>query len=60
MAHVLVYDTLLVVIIICTMFVKLGECCKVQCVWVHQRIVLYKSYLLLLLLILGLLGISIR
>ena len=24
-----------------------GECCKAQWVWVHQRIALYKSYLLL-------------
>ena len=28
---------------------NVGECCKVQWVWVHQRIALYKSYLLLLL-----------
>ena len=27
------------------------ECCKTQWVWVHQRIALYKSYLLLLLFI---------
>ena len=35
--------------------VKLGEC-KAQWVWVHQRIALYKSYLLLLLLLLLLLS----
>ena len=28
---------------------NVGECCKAQGVWVHQRIALYKSYLLLLL-----------
>ena len=52
MAHVLVYYTLLVVIVLCIMFVKLRKCCKAQWVWVHQRIALYKSYLLLLLLLL--------
>ena len=41
--------TLLVVIIICITFVKLRNCCKAQCVCVHPRIALYKSYLLLLL-----------
>ena len=30
------------------MFVKLRKCCKAQWVWVHQRIVLYKRYLVLL------------
>ena len=54
MVHVLVYYTLLVVVIICIIFVKLrknvGECCKPQLVWVHQRIAPYKMYLLLLLL----------
>ena len=27
---------------------NVGECCKAQWAWVHQRIALYKSYLLLL------------
>ena len=30
---------------------NVGECCKAQWVWVHQRIALYKSYLLLLFII---------
>ena len=59
MAHVLVYYTLLVVIIICIMFVtdsetdleNIGERCKAQWIWVHKRIALYKSCLLLLLFI---------
>ena len=50
-----VYYILLVVIIICITFVKLRKCrrmlkSKAQRVCVHQRIALYKSYLLLLLL----------
>ena len=52
MAHVLVYYTLLVVIIIYVLCLwnleNVGECCKAQWVRVHQRIALYKSYVLLL------------
>ena len=48
---VCIYYTLLVAIIICIMSVNLenvGEFCKAQRVCVHQKIALYKSYLLLL------------
>ena len=50
MAHVLVYYTLLVVIIICIMFVKLRKC-KVQWVWVHQRMALYRSIIIIMYLV---------
>ena len=51
MARVLVYYTLLDVklYVLCLWNLEnVGECCKAQGVWVHQRIALYKSYLLLL------------